>query len=122
LRTLTADELSRMQATQQEAMPDTAEVRRPTRTPDGMGGTDQALTLVASAACRVDKVEDNPLVAQFGERIGTRQAVIVRLPAGTDVQPGDQITVGAELYEAISVPVGSWETARPVLAAYDGTP
>lgn len=102
-------DLAAMRQTQNDAMPDTALVKRPTRTSDSGGGTTSTLTTVATVACRVAKEPASEVLA--GNREVTFVDWTITLPFGTDVLAGDSITVGARTYHVISVMSGSWSTA-----------
>jgi head-tail adaptor len=114
---LTADELTAMRGTLTASLPDTAQVKRKTLTPDGAGGYTEAWSTVATVACRVAPFDRYPREQVVGERLMTMSLWTVTLPALTDVQPADRLVVGTRTFEVMEVVARSFETARRVVCS-----
>jgi hypothetical protein len=117
---ISATELTAMQAEAEKALPDTAQIYKRMRVSDGMGGSTVSENPPTTAACRVDAPRDQSVIAQYADRIGTRQVFIVSLPAGTDAQVGDRLEIGGRSHEVIAILSGSWEIIRRALTAVQG--
>lgn len=112
----TAEELAGMRDTQEDALPETASIYSVPLSSDGQGGyTEDALSLLSTAACRVAPAEG--MYAQMlAERLGVLQLWRITLPAGTIVAHANRIVVSGVTYQVIEDPSrGSWETATRVL-------
>ncbi len=111
-------EVSRMRTVANLALPKSATIKRPSKSDDGMGRKSETYAAHLSAVpARVDDPGDNPAVAQLGAQIGNRQAFIVILPAGTDIQRQDHIEIDGATYEVLAILSGaSWEIMRDVAA------
>ncbi len=114
---LPADELAAMQAEALLALPQTCVIKRKTRQSDGAGGSTLMLTTVTTVYGRAGAVRADLLEA-YADRIGKRTAALIVLPAVTDVQTDDQITLGSQTWEVIGVEGGeTWEIARRAVCA-----
>lgn len=109
--------LEAMRQVQEQAMPDQATIRRPTFTNDGRGGRTKTLTPVGTFSARLAVSSYQPGVRKIGEREVPSAYATITLPYGTDVRPGDEITVCGRTFLAGSIVTGSWETARQVLCS-----
>lgn len=112
---LNLDELKQLQALQEEAMPDTARVQRKTSSDDGAGGTRKTPSDVGSFPCQIAPVGNNPQGQIIAARLSGKMPYIVKFPAGSDVKPGDEITVKGQKLTVIEPLQGSYETALRVV-------
>ena len=107
---LSADDLAGMRATQDDALPDTATIARPTRTTDGAGGYTTVLTTILTGiACRLAKSRPREILA--GDREVTYSDWVVTFPYATDVRAGDVLTISTRTYNVLATAAGSWNTA-----------
>lgn len=111
---LSADELTAMRATAEEAMPVTGVVTRATMTSDGMGGWSQVWATVDTVSCRVSP-PGNVRLDQWTEKIQNRTPYILDAEQGADIEPGDQVTIGSTVYLVVGIMVGSWEITRQMV-------
>jgi head-tail adaptor len=100
---LSAADLAAMRATLTESLPDTAQVQRATRAPDGMGGFTETLTTVATVPCRLAPSGNTPVEQVVAERVTDRALWTLTLPAQTDVAATDRVVVGARTFEVVGV-------------------
>lgn len=100
---LSAADLAGMRAAVTDSLPDTAQVQRATRTPDGMGGFTETWTTVATVACRIAPTGNAPAEQVVAERVTDRVLWTLTLPAATDVTAADRITVGSRTFEVVGV-------------------
>lgn len=113
---LTADDLTAMQATLDGSLPDSATIKRLTRTSDGAGGYSEAWNAVGAAvACRV-----SPLGSAAERELATKLSAtlpwVLTFPDLTDVTAQDRITVGVRTFQAVGVLAArTWEISRRVL-------
>lgn len=107
-------ELAEMRAVAGQALPDTATIKRPTRTVDDAGGTSETLTTIASgAACRVAREKPRE-VSQAGKETILADW-IVTLPYGTDIRADDVIETSGQTLRVVGLFTGSWRTCERVL-------
>jgi len=99
---LTTAQMAAMQAVQTAAMSQTATITRLTNVSDGMGGYTQTAT-TSTAACRVAPSLNMPVATVFAGRLNEGLPWRVYLPAGTDVQEGDRLTIGSRSYEVLGI-------------------
>lgn len=111
MRTLTANELGRMQDVQEVAMPDTCIVRRRTLTSDDMGGYTEAWADVGEYSCRIVPKAVNDEREQSG-KVTARAEWAITLPYNADVRETDRIQHNDVYYEVVQVHDDeSWQTA-----------
>ena len=113
---LTATELTDMQAVAEEALPDTATIQRKTRTADSIGGATVVWATLATVACRIASAGGSPQERLAAERLSPRSVYRITLPAATDIKAADRIVIDSSTYEVLGALVGSWETAKRVVA------
>lgn len=111
---LSAVQLASMRATAAEAMPATGVVSRATMASDGMGGWSQTWGTVDTVSCRVSP-PGNVRLDQWTEKIQNRTPYILDAEQGSDIEPGDQVTIGSETYLVVGIMVGSWEITRQMI-------
>lgn len=113
---LTAAELTSMRATAATALPETGTVQRATRTADGMGGFSEVRATVATVACRVAPMGNQPQEETIAARLQGLVLWRVIVPRGTDVRNDDQIAVswaapaGTRTFEVVGTLKHSWES------------
>lgn len=108
---LTADELVAMRAVQASNLPDTATIRRGTRTSDGGGGHTTAWSSVATGiACRSAQQRQPVTVLQAGQE-AVYADWIVTLAYGTDVRTEDEIQTSGRTLIVVGPVPGPWATA-----------
>ena len=73
-------------------LPDTAKVRRVTRTSDGSGGFTEVEATVATVACRLEPISSGPESDQGG-RVAALTAWVAHLPYDADVRPADTLWI-----------------------------
>ncbi len=112
---LSPTEIAAMRATLDASLPDTAEIRRRTLASDGAGGYTEAWNLVVTAACRLAPTGRLPQERLIAERVSNASTWTLAVSAGTDVQVGDQVTVGARILEVAAVLARSDEIALRVI-------
>lgn len=88
-----------------EALPDTATVRRFTRTPDGGGGFTETWADLATYPARIDPAAGGEQ-GTLGGAIRDRTTHIVTLPALVDVEESDRVMVNGTEYEITLVRKG----------------
>lgn len=113
---LSSDEISSMQAAVNAALPSTGTVKRVSRASDSMGGFTETWTTVTATACRVDPAVSSQVLQMYAARLGERQATVINFPYGTDIQEGDEVTIGLVVYEVLGILSGSWELVRQAVA------
>jgi head-tail adaptor len=114
---LSPAELASMRATLLASLPDTAQVRRATRTSDGMGGTIDTWTTVATVACRVSPSHNTPTEQAIANQVRGRVLWTLTLPAGTSVRSDDRVLVGSRTFEVLGVLAPrSYELATRIVA------
>lgn len=94
----TAD-VAAMRAEMAAALPDTCQIARPLRLPDGAGGFSETYTVIATVPCRIASMGQT----QTAARSGSAASWTVGLPAGTDVRESDRIVYGARKFEIGSI-------------------
>ncbi len=112
---LSATEIAAMREAAEAALPDTAQIRRRTLTPDGAGGHTESWSTVTTVACRVAPLGRSPDERVIAERLTATSAWTITLPALTDVQPADQIVVGTRVFGVAGALVRSEEITRRVV-------
>lgn len=120
MREFSTAELERMMGTVNSALPSSGTIKRPSRTSDGMGGATESPVTVTTADCRVDPPGKGAALQVYAERLGERQMNVICFPAGTDVQEGDEVTVGSVVYEVMGIVVEGWEVGRLAVTARHG--
>jgi len=112
---LSEDEIAAMRATATASLPETIEVQRPTRVPDGAGGETLTYGNVATCPARLAPAggEDE---REFAGRVAGRSLWRITLPALADVRLDDRVVVGGRTFEVLGVRARSFEVCRVVLA------
>jgi hypothetical protein len=105
-------DLAEMRAAQEETMVETCTIERKVKTSDGAGGFSEGAPTTTSCKCRIGTGLREPQARVIAEQVAPRQVYVVTLPALTDVQAEDRITVGGRTFKVISPQQGSFETAR----------
>ncbi len=113
---LPSDELAALRATQEAALPDTAAIRRITRTSDGAGGHTESEATVTTVACRMAQI-GNGSERMIAERLSLAESVIVTMPYGTDARLVDRLLINGVTWEVVAIMERSWSTAMRVIAA-----
>jgi len=98
---LSSLELAALRADLEETLPDTATIERPVFTADGYGGQTLSYTKVGTAACRLTPTRVTEEMIASGLRAITAWRVI--LPADTDVQAEDRLTVDSRTLRVVGV-------------------
>lgn len=109
---LTAAELASMRTTQEEAMPDTCTLKRPTWTIAGNNAkTPGVPTTIGTYACLVS-VATQSWQRIVGGSYGDVPQFVFALPYGTDVRTTDHIVYDGERYEVVGLLANNaWMTA-----------
>lgn len=112
---LSEDEIAAMRATATASLPETIEVQRPTRVPDGAGGETLTYGNVATCPARLAPAggEDE---REFAGRVAGRSLWRITLPAEADVRLDDRVVVVGRTFEVLGVRARSFELCRVVLA------
>lgn len=113
---LTDTELTDMQTIAESALPDTATIQRKTRTADSIGGATVVWANLATVACRFTPAGGSPQERLIAQRLSPRSVFRITLPAETDVRAADRIVIDGQTYDVAGLLLGSWETARRVVA------
>lgn len=98
---LSSLELEALRSDLEDTLPDTATIERPSYTADGYGGQTVRYAKVDEAACRLIPTRVTEEMIASGLRAVTAWRVI--LPAGTDVQAEDRLTVGIRTLRVVGV-------------------
>lgn len=117
---LSAKDLARMRATQEEALPDLLDVSRPSGTTSSIGsrvsGVDNFVEV--SVPCRVTPAQQYVTLGERAQPLDIDRYT-VRVPRGTNIQKRDQLRIqssGLVLeVEAVKQP-RSWETVMTITA------
>jgi len=113
---LPEDELTALRAVQAAALPDTAAIRRVTRTSDGAGGFTSAETTIATVACRLAS-PSSATERALAERLGQAETLTLTLPYGTDVVLADRVLVNGTTWDIVALLEHSWSTATRVMVS-----
>jgi len=92
-----------MRATLVESLPETAQVQRATRVPDGAGGFTETWATVATVPCRLAPSGNEPTERVVAERVTDRKLWTLTLPAQTALTAKDRVVVGARTFEVVGV-------------------
>ncbi len=109
-------ELTALRAEQEKALPDTAAIRRLTRTSDGAGGFTSSEATVATVAARITATlgsTERPIA----ERLGLAEAAVVTLPYGTDVELADRVLINGATWDVVALLSKSWSTALRLIVS-----
>lgn len=95
MASLTATELASIRADEQTAMPSTCTISRNTPSSDSQGGDTAVWTDIATGVpCRLSPLFPRGAVeATTGERTLAEFRFLLTLPAGTDIEAKDRVTV-----------------------------
>lgn len=116
---LTSGELAKMRATNEDALPETGTVQRPSTTRDAMGGSDETFVTVATVAMRIDpfaRIAGTEEVRE-GNRITSIGPWIITMPRDTDVRVMDRIVVAGRTFAVQQVGDRSWELSLRVFCS-----
>lgn len=93
--TVSTSEIGKMRTSLQDWMPDRCTIVRGTKSRDGFGGEHEVPTQVAAnVPCDLyPQVQALRPTEVIGGQLDIRQLWNISLPVGTDVNPGDEITV-----------------------------
>lgn len=114
---LTADEITSMRDTADDALSGTAELQRKQTASDSGGGKTTTWATYATVAARLapgSPLRDAEPIT--GERISPDSIWIVTLPAGTDITPADRILIGGKTLGVSEVADRTQEISRRVTA------
>jgi len=86
---------------------DEADVERPTKTPDGAGGRTVTWKVINTVPCSIAPIGGGEPVSfaqkgstgTVGDRIDDRSTHILTVPAETEVEETDRVTVSEQIYE-----------------------
>lgn len=117
---LTSADLTWMKAAQNDALPDSGTITRPTSAADGAGGSTASTESLGPYDCRRAPANmGSEELAAYG--IVATQAYIVTWAADRDVKVTDQVTIDGDTLEVKAVlDAGAWETARRTLCVEVG--
>lgn len=99
-----------------QSAPETASIYRATETTDNAGWTTDSEIPAVTTTCWIDQLGNNINLEVYGQRIGTRTAVMLLFAGGTDVRTGDRVVIGSTSYEVLGYLPQSWEIMRKVIA------
>lgn len=99
-----------------ESSPNTAVISRDTGpVDDGHGGQAETWATVATVACGVNSIGNDPTEQMIADALQGSILVAITIPRGTDVKNNDRVTVGSQVYEVLGVaPARSYESRRRV--------
>lgn len=107
---LSTEALTGLRDIASRALPDTAQIQRPTETTDARGNTTDAFAPASTVACRVSRAGNTADERILAERVTGRSAFTVYLPYDADVRETDRIAVSssdpsfsAQTYEVVGV-------------------
>jgi hypothetical protein len=106
---LTQLELTQMEAIQTETLPATAKIYRTTQSSDGMGGTEETETLLATVPC--DYARKSGIERFEGEQVQGIGDWILTFEVGTDLQDNDRVEIDDRSFEISAVYDFVWSTA-----------
>lgn len=111
-----AAETARMQELLNATLTQTGDVKRLSRTSDGLGGfTATETTVITAAPLAIERLKDGD-ERILGEAITGREAFVVHFEAGADVRLDDRIYIGDVRYDVIAMPAPvTEEPMRPVI-------
>jgi hypothetical protein len=112
-----AAETARMREALNTTLTQTGDVRRLSRSSDGLGGfTASETTVITASPLAIERLRDGD-ERVLGEAITGKEPFIVHFEAGTDVRLDDRIYIDDVRYDVIAVPAPVTEEAmRPVIA------
>lgn len=112
---LTVAELASARSAQNLTLTQTATIRRPSSTSDGMGGYTTTNTTVGTLPCRVAVASDSD-VRQVASQLRERTLLRVTFQALADVRQADEVTINGIVYQVVGVNGShTLETARACL-------
>jgi len=111
-------DLLAMRTAVQEAMPDSAQVRRKTLASDGAGGLIPTWEDVATIACRLAPIGRGDEVLLAGKP-AEESVFVVTLPHDSNVQVEDRLVIGSRTFKVMSMQSRSWEIAKCVIVRED---
>lgn len=115
---LSANDLTAIKATQNDALPDTCTISRRTLASDGMGGyTETWASLATGVACRLAAALYRPEERSVAEKFAGQTLWTLTLPAGQAITSQDRVVIGSTTYEVVGILSAgqTWETARRAL-------
>lgn len=114
---LSSAEITAMQATQAQALPDLCTISRKAGSSDGKGGTTVSYSPFATnVACRLGRAGSKSGIETIdAEKLQQQTPWVVTFAHNQDVKNTDRIVIGARTFEASSVePHEEWTTALRV--------
>lgn len=111
---LSAGELSQLRTEMTATLPATCIIQRATRTANDSGGWSDAFTDVLTVPCRASTQTAREAV--IAGRIASETTHVIRVPALTDIRPGDRVVEFSDVYEVGPPLTRSEELIRGVLA------
>lgn len=126
---LTAGELAGMRTDLVNWMPDLCDITRSTKSRDGYGGEHEVPAVIASGVhCDLyPQVQAIRPTEVIGGQLDIRQLWNISLPTGTDVAPGDEITITTKTpnikahVQSVLTPE-SYDMELRVVASLEGEP
>lgn len=92
---LTSSEVAALRSVANQALPDTCQIQRFERTPDGMGGYEETWNTVSTQPCRISENRTQNREIEVGGQIQSSGSHIVRVPHGVDVSETDRLIVSS---------------------------
>ena len=101
---LTADDLTYMQATQEQALPGAVVIERDTNSSDGMGGSYQTWAGVGTVEGRIyPQRRRSTAEAIAGAQVASEMQWWATFPVGTDVIASDRLLYQSRTWEVVTV-------------------
>ena len=116
MRAFTTNELTRLRAIADKALPDSCTIRRATAASDNAGGQTLTPATVATVACRLMPRATQTQDKAIADKQANVSGWIISLPYATDVREKDVLVIGARSFEVDKAQAHSWEISRRVLA------
>jgi head-tail adaptor len=114
---VTATELAHARQDAAAVLADTVIIDRPVTVSDGGGGETSTWQTVTTVPGTIAMIRASGAGAQDATRTGQvvdTTDLIATVPAGTDVQAGDRLTIDTSVYEAVRVRPRTLEVTRRV--------
>lgn len=111
---LRTGEITSMRSVQALAMGDSGIINRLALSQNSIGETVESWTASGTASCRLSSLSasDVPRVAALRPQVQLNSAWRLTWAHGTDVRPGDKVTINSQTYDVIDVDnSGAWHTA-----------
>ena len=111
---LSATEIADIREAIEASLPETVEVQRATRAPDGAGGSTESWQAAGSYPARLAPA-GGEAEREMAGRLAGRSLWRVTLPAEADVRLADRVAVAGRTFEVVGVRARSIEVCRVVL-------